>query len=55
MCRAAVFPKVDSPLRARGLMAPPVLSALGAINPHARKGESTFGNTIQRRNCHYSP
>ena len=30
MCRAAVFPKVDSPLRARGLMAPPGLSALGA-------------------------
>ena len=28
--RAAVFPKVDSPLRARGLMAPPGLSALGA-------------------------
>ena len=54
MCRAAVFPKVDAALP-RGLMAPRADRPGGAINPRARKGESTFGNTIQRRNCHYSP
>ena len=27
----------------------------GAINPHARKGVSTFGNTVSRRQCHNRP
>ena len=27
----------------------------GAINLHARKGVSTFGNTVSRRQCHNRP